>query len=114
MNANRTEYHLAHILVSLPEQATLQVLEGRARRAEEALQKVRNGGNFAQLAASYSDARDAMSGGELGWRPASQLPAEFVRELDALKTGGVTPSCARPLACISSSCWTSAPAVSRM
>jgi peptidyl-prolyl cis-trans isomerase SurA len=91
VNANRSEYHLAHILVSLPEQATPQVLEGRARRAEEALQKVRAGGNFAQLAASYSDARDAMSGGELGWRPASQLPAEFVRELDQLKAGGVTP-----------------------
>ena len=91
VNANRTEYQLAHILVSLPEQAGPQVLETRARRAEEALQKVRAGSNFAQIAASYSDARDAMSGGELGWRPASQLPAEFVRELDALKTGGVTP-----------------------
>ena len=91
VNANRTEYQLAHILVSLPEQAGPQVLETRARRAEEALQKVRAGSNFAQIAASYSDARDAMSGGELGWRPARQLPADFVRALEELKPGGATP-----------------------
>lgn len=91
VNANRDEYKLAHILISLPEQASPQVLEQRGRRAEEALQKLKGGAPFAQIAASYSDSRDNLTGGALGWRGASQMPADFVGVLRELKPGQISP-----------------------
>ncbi|WP_230369631.1 peptidylprolyl isomerase [Paludibacterium denitrificans] len=39
------------------------------------------------MAASYSDAPNALKGGELGWRSATSLPPEFVGLLDSLKIG---------------------------
>ncbi|MHB1591601.1 MAG: peptidylprolyl isomerase, partial [Sulfuricella sp.] len=39
------------------------------------------------VAASYSDAPDALQGGVLGWRPASRLPALFLETVNGLKPG---------------------------
>src|SRR5438132_6861164 len=67
-NAGETEYRLAHILVLVPEQASAEQIEGRRRRAEEALRGLKTGVDFAQIAAGFSDATDALAGGNLGWR----------------------------------------------
>src|SRR4029450_5627137 len=64
------EYRLAHILVLVPEQASPDQIDVRQRRAESALQQVRSGTDFAQVAASVSDAPDALQGGTLRWRGA--------------------------------------------
>src|SRR5688572_2762010 len=63
-----TEYNLAHILVRVPEQASPERIQEARRRAEKALAEVRSGASFGQVAASYSDAQDALQGGALGWR----------------------------------------------
>jgi peptidyl-prolyl cis-trans isomerase SurA len=86
-----SEYRLAHILVAIPEQASAEQIEARRRRAEEALKKVRDGGDFGQVAAGYSDAGDALSGGNLGWRTAARLPTVFNETVRAMKPGDVSP-----------------------
>ncbi len=85
------ELKLAHILVVVPEQATAASIRHYQRRAEEALAKLNAGAPFSQVAAGYSDARDALQGGELGWRPANQLPALFAEALASMKPGQVSP-----------------------
>jgi peptidyl-prolyl cis-trans isomerase SurA len=85
-----TEYQLAHILVLVPDQASPEQIEARRRRAEEALKQVRDGTDFAQVAATYSDAPDALQGGNLGWRPPARLPSVFVDPVQKMKAGEVS------------------------
>jgi peptidyl-prolyl cis-trans isomerase SurA len=88
--AGNTEYLLSHILVSLPEQSSPEQIERRRERAVAALQEVKTGGDFAQVAASYSDAQDALTGGNLGWRAAARLPTAFVEIVRGMKRGDVS------------------------
>jgi peptidyl-prolyl cis-trans isomerase SurA len=85
------EYNLAHILVLVPEQATADQIEAKRRRAEEALKAIRDGADFAQVAAGFSDASDALSGGNLGWRPGARLPTVFTDVVRNMKAGDVSP-----------------------
>jgi hypothetical protein len=84
------EYKLSHILISVPEQATPEELALRRSRAEAALKQIRQGTDFRQAAASYSDAPDAMQGGDMGWRPAGRLPGIFLQALKEMKVGQVS------------------------
>ena len=85
------ELKLAHILVVVPEQATAVSIRNFQRKAEDALAKLKAGAPFSQVAAGYSDARDALQGGELGWRPTNQLPALFSEPLAEMKPGEFSP-----------------------
>jgi peptidyl-prolyl cis-trans isomerase SurA len=84
------EYNLAHILVSVPEQATPEELKLRRTRAETALAQLKSGADFRQVAASFSDAPDALQGGEMGWRVAGRLPGIFLEALHNMKVGEVS------------------------
>ncbi len=90
-NAGDSEYQLAHILVLVPEQASADQIEGRRRRAEEALKAVKGGAEFGQVAAGFSDASDALRGGNLGWRPGARLPTVFADQVRTMKVGEVSP-----------------------
>lgn len=89
-NAGETEYRLAHILVLVPEQASSDQIENRRRRAEEALRSIKSGADFAQVAAAFSDATDALQGGSLGWRSGARLPTVFADTVRELKAGAVS------------------------
>ena len=84
------EFRLAHILVLVPEQATSAQIDARRKRALQALSELRKGSDFAQISAQYSEAPDALQGGNLGWRPSGRLPAIFLEALSALKPGETT------------------------
>jgi peptidyl-prolyl cis-trans isomerase SurA len=84
------EYLLSHIYVTLPEQASPDQIEARRRRAEQALAEVKSGKEFAQVAASYSDAPDALQGGSLGWRTPARLPSVFSDYVRNMKPGEVS------------------------
>lgn len=84
------EFRLAHILVQVPEQATSAQIETRRKRAMQALGELRKGAEFAQISAQFSDAPDALQGGNLGWRAAGRLPALFLEALNNLKAGDTT------------------------
>jgi peptidyl-prolyl cis-trans isomerase SurA len=84
------EFRLSHVLVQVPEQATPEELRLRRARAEAALAALKQGTDFRQVAASYSDAPDALQGGDMGWRPAGRLPNIFLQTLKSMKVGEVS------------------------
>ncbi len=85
-----TEFNVAHILVRVPEQATPAQVDTRRARAEEVVRRLKEGADFAQVAATYSDAQDALQGGAIGWRSQQRLPELFVETLKGLKVGDVS------------------------
>ena len=96
-SGGEAEYKLAHILVMVPEQASADQIDARKRRAEDALRALKNGADFAQIAAGFSDASDALGGGNLGWRSGARLPTVFADEVRAMQVGqisGITRSAA--------------------
>lgn len=84
------ELRLAHILVVVPEQASAEKIRAARDKADEALNQLKNGADFAQVAAGYSDAKDALKGGDLGWRQSDRLPPLFRGELQKLQPGQIT------------------------
>jgi len=84
------EYNAAHVLVRIPEQATPERIEQARARAEKARADALAGGDFARLAASTSDAADALQGGALGWRTPSRLPELFADALKTMQPGDVS------------------------
>lgn len=90
-NQAQTEYHLSHILVVVPENMGVKSLESYQKKIEAAQNQLKQGVPFAQVAAAFSEAPDALSGGDLGWRPASRLPAAFTEILGHMKPGDNSP-----------------------
>ena len=90
MGGAEEELHLAHILVVIPEQASAEKIRAALGRAEQASSQLKDGADFAQVAAGYSDAKDALKGGDLGWRPSDRLPPLFTAELQKLQPGQTT------------------------
>jgi peptidyl-prolyl cis-trans isomerase SurA len=88
--AEGTEYNIAHVLVRVPEGASPERIRAARERAEQALAEARTGAPFARVAASYSDAPDALQGGALGWRAAERLPEIFADALTKMKPGEVS------------------------
>jgi peptidyl-prolyl cis-trans isomerase SurA len=87
---NNTEYHLANILIEVPERADAATVDSKLKRAHQALAELNAGKSFGNVSAAYSSAPNAMRGGDLGWRPAASLPQEFTAMLEALKPGDHT------------------------
>ena len=85
-----SEYHLSHIYITVPEQATPAVVDASRKRAEAALDEIKAGKSFGEVAATYSAAPDASSGGDLGWRTSARLPTVFADVVRTLKPGEVS------------------------
>ena len=90
-DAGQLEINLAQILVRVPENASPQQIAERRKRAETAIAQLKSGADFAKTAASFSDAGDALSGGDLGWRSVSRLPQLFVDALEKINEGEIAP-----------------------
>ena len=84
------EYELANILVPVPDGATSAELEQAQKTVATIVQKLKNGGDFSQLAISYSASENALEGGDMGWRKAAQLPPPFDRLVGEMTVGQVT------------------------
>jgi peptidyl-prolyl cis-trans isomerase SurA len=89
--AERVEMNLAQIRVRIPDNASPEQIAARRARAEEIARQLRTGADFAKIAATYSDAGDALKGGEIGWLDSQRLPEAFAKALAPLKPGQVTP-----------------------
>lgn len=89
--AEQNELNISQILVRIPENATPDVIAQRQQRAEDVMRQLRTGGDFAKVAATYSDATDALQGGAVGWRPSDRIPPVFAEALAKIQPGQVTP-----------------------
>jgi len=86
-----TEYNFAHILVTVPENASPEQIQARRARAEDIVAQLDKGADFAQLSASYSDAANALQGGAFGWRASGKIPTLFVDALKQMQPGQISP-----------------------
>lgn len=84
------EYHLAHILIGLPEGATPDKIQAARSKAQRILDDLRRGADFQKMAVSLSEGQQALEGGDLGWRTTAQIPSLFVDIVTAMKPGDVS------------------------
>jgi peptidyl-prolyl cis-trans isomerase SurA len=84
------EYHLANILIPVPDGANNEELAKAQSDVESIVKQLAQGGDFTQLAIRYSASENALDGGEMGWRKAAQLPPPFDRMLGSMAVGQVT------------------------
>jgi peptidyl-prolyl cis-trans isomerase SurA len=87
----RSEFNLSHVLVRVPEQASPEQIDQARQKAEKARAESVSGADFAKIAATYSDAPDALQGGNLGWRSEDRLPEIFAGALKNLRPGETSP-----------------------
>lgn len=87
---DKEEYNLSHVLILVPQQATPAQVAERQARAEQALAELANGRTFGQVAAIYSDASDAVTGGLIGWRHGDRLPTVFAEAVKTMQPGEVS------------------------
>ncbi|MDT8406351.1 MAG: LPS assembly protein LptD [Methylococcales bacterium] len=83
-------YHLAHILIAVPEGAAPEVVGKASKQADELVAQLQAGADFTQLAMAQSASGEALQGGDLGWRDISQVPSLFVDVVDQLAQGEVS------------------------
>lgn len=74
------EYDVSHILLSVPEAATVDQIAKVEQLAREIRARALGGEDFGQLALARSNAQSALERGKLGWRSLGQLP-QFIADL---------------------------------
>ncbi len=84
---DQTELQISHILIRTPEDASPEDLEKAKAKVESVMKQLQNGVPFEQVSASMSDAPNALEGGNMGWKSASQIPALFLEQLQNLQAG---------------------------
>lgn len=84
------EYHLAHILVAVPEAASPEQIQQARAKGESILAKLHDGADFSQTAIEQSDGQQALQGGDLGWRPAGEIPSLFSDTVKTLAKNGTS------------------------
>lgn len=84
------DYDISHILVRMPQDSSPEDIEKARVKTEQILKALSDGMSFAEASASYSDAPDALEGGNLGWRNASQIPPGFLESLKSMQPGEVS------------------------
>lgn len=88
--ADAREYNISHILIRVPETATADEVEQARGKAEGTKSRLDQGMEFSEAAATFSDAPDALEGGQLGWREPRQLPELFTEALSRIDVEGTT------------------------
>jgi peptidyl-prolyl cis-trans isomerase SurA len=83
------ELNLSHVLVLVPETATPEQVKDLQARAQDVAERARKGEDFAALARAYSNASEAVNGGQFGMRPVDRLPELFVEATRELSVGSI-------------------------
>ncbi len=94
--ADSEEINVAQILLRVPENSASDRIDATRTRADELIAQLKSGADFARVAASFSNAPEALQGGELGWRNTDRLPTLFIDAIKGLKPGDITPVIPQP------------------
>ena len=81
---------LAHILIAVPEQASASEVSALQTKAQNALQRLQAGENFANVAKDVSNSSDKEQGGRMGLRPMDRYPSLFVQAIQNVSVGGLS------------------------
>ncbi len=84
------QFHLAHILITLPEAASPEQIQAARDKAVAVLDDLREGVDFREKAFAVSDGQQAFEGGDLGWRKLGQVPTLFVEVVQAMEVGEIS------------------------
>ena len=90
------EIHLAHIQISIPAGASASDIQAAQAKAQQALDAIKGGMDFNAAAIRYSDAQDALEGGDLGWRKMDEIPPAFADTIAGMKPGQVSAALRGP------------------
>src|SRR5699024_6359016 len=88
--AQRRAMGLAHILIAVPEGASSSEKQSLRQEAESIHRRVKQGENFAGVAAAESDGPDALDGGDMGVRPMEGWPDLFIEATEGLSEGDIS------------------------
>lgn len=84
------QYHLAHILVGLPDGASAEQISTGQSKIDGIKALIDKGElDFSAAAVRYSDSPNALEGGDLGWRSQDEIPTAFVQTLKSMTPGQV-------------------------
>jgi peptidyl-prolyl cis-trans isomerase SurA len=84
------QYHLAHILIAVPEAASAEQIQAAEQRAGQVRASLAAGADFSRTAIAESDGQTALDGGDIGWRSLGQMPTLFVDPLKSLRPGDIS------------------------
>ncbi|MCV6587952.1 MAG: peptidylprolyl isomerase [Marinobacterium sp.] len=87
---SRSEYKLSHILISVPAQATPEMIQQAEKKAQAVWQQLNKGADFSAVAAANSNATNALNGGDLGWRQGDEMPPALSDVLRGMKKGAIS------------------------
>ncbi|MCK9537880.1 peptidylprolyl isomerase [Dokdonella sp.] len=83
----RGQMHLGYIMINVPDGATPGEIDAVHAKAEEIKQQIDAGMDFAAAAIRYSNADNALQGGDLGWRNTTELPPAMVEIAQDMQDG---------------------------
>jgi peptidyl-prolyl cis-trans isomerase SurA len=83
------EYLLSQIMIGVPEGTASSEAERLRARAEDIVEQIRDGLEFSTAALTYSQAPDAMDGGDVGWRNLNAMPPLFAEAIAEAEPGQV-------------------------
>ncbi|MCE5231896.1 MAG: peptidylprolyl isomerase [Mizugakiibacter sp.] len=90
------EVHLAHIVVGVPQGASADDIAKAQAKVEQLQADLKGGMDFSAAAIRYSDAPDALEGGDLGWRRYDEVPSAFVNMVAGMQPGQITDALRGP------------------
>lgn len=85
------QLNIGYIMISVPDGATPSEIDAEHAKAEDIKRQIDGGMDFAAAAIRYSNAENALQGGDLGWHNATELPPAFVEIADHLQEGETSP-----------------------
>lgn len=92
----RGDVHLGHILISVPDSADAETVQVGREKAEGVRKLIEDGMDFNAAAIRYSNAPNALEGGDLGWRALTEVPVAFSEIVEQMRPGEVTPAIRGP------------------
>ena len=95
-NYKAGDVHLAHIQISIPSGADAAAIQASQAKAEQAMAAIKGGMDFNAAAIRYSDASDALDGGDLGWRRMDEIPPAFAETISSMQPGQVSAALRGP------------------
>lgn len=87
---NHGQMHLGYIVINVPDGATPEQIDAAHAKADDVEKQIANGMDFAAAAIRYSNADNALQGGDLGWRGRDELPPALIDAADKLSEGAIS------------------------